>query len=216
MRAEQHRDPELLLKFANDLDNIPVDVSDPDLAWGSSRNNSLGLPEQRLRKEEALALAARQFGKRSARELGCPNHIQGPLDVLSLGGTELGNSPPLSAGGARHKIPSCEAEAGETGAGLGHVTDFAISPRGAVAQNSDCSGFDRDQTQCSAHQRCLAGPVRAKHGDELSLFNRERDGRKNVSAAKIDRNFVERKCAHISPPERAWSSASSCDVIHCW
>jgi hypothetical protein len=68
-------------------------------------------------------------------------------------------------------------------------------------------------TERGAHQRRLAGPVRAQHADEFTVLDHKARRREDVPAAELDRHIVEAQCAHCVGPS-ALSSASSCPIIH--
>jgi hypothetical protein len=88
-----------------------------------------------------------------------------------------------------------------------------MSPRDGLIENADRARRDWRQAERGAHQRGFAGAVGAEHADEFAVLDDEAGGHEDVPAAEPNRNVVEAKSAHRTPPSAA-SSASSCPSIH--
>ena len=90
---------------------------------------------------------------------------------------------------------------------------MSVAARGRAVEHGDGARRDGNETERGAHQRRLAGAVRAQNADEFAVLDVEAGGRENVPAAEPDRYIVEAKRGHYAPPASALSSALSCPII---
>ena len=99
---------------------------------------------------------------------------------------------------------------------LRHIADGGIAAGGRPAQHVDGAAAWRQQAENGAHQRRLAGAVRAEHADELAAPISPGDAFQHDPAAQRQAHIAEFDRVHGTYSGSARSTASSSLSIQDW
>jgi hypothetical protein len=180
---------------------------------------------ERLGEQQALPFAAGSLRQRPPSQIPGADKIKRPID---LGPRRLANHRQAQAMPIDHagdEIPAAQPHAIGHAAGLGHVADSGIAPCGRLAEDADRAAVRGHQPEDPAHQRGLAGAVRAKDTDKLVRGDRQADTGQDDTLAKHQPDIEELDRVHRgawgkSRPVAPWGTArpiaSSWVCIHAW
>ena len=215
MRAEQDGEFQLLLQPPHELDHAAL-VMRVEVHQRLVEQQQARPAEQRLRQQQALALAARGLGQRPRRQLGGTHQVERPGDLAAPGRAHHRRPPAVAADRAGHVGPAAEPQGAHRAACLGHVADQRVAAPGGLLQHADRAAGRDQEAENGAQQGRLAGAVRAEQPDELAVLDREADAGENGAAAQRQRDVGEFDRAQEPDFASASSSASSWPRIHSW
>ena len=212
VRAEQHGQAEFPLQTADKLDHGTL-VAGVQADQRLVKEQETRAPEQGLREEQSLALAAGHLAKGAPSEVGRTDEAKHPLHVAPPGGVKDRQAPPMPVDSRCNKIPSAQSSGGGDTPGLRHVTDRSVSAGNRCTQDVDDPGGWTEQAEDRAHHRRLPGAVRSEHADERVFGDGKIHLRKDLATAQSERDVMKRDCVQGAGFANAASSASSCAVI---
>src|ERR1700733_130251 len=154
--------------------------------------------DERLAQQPPLTLAARQFADRAARELARAHFVERPVDLAPRRLVERDEAEAAADRRAGDDVPAGQPQACDGPADLWDITDRSVTAGDRAVEYADRARGDRNEAKRGAHERRLAGAVRAQHTDEFGLLDYEAGGREDIPAAEPDRHMVELERAHDS------------------
>jgi hypothetical protein len=88
-------------------------------------------------------------------------------------------------------VPGGQPQACKCPADLRDVADLGVAARHRAPKHRDLARAQGNETKRGAHERRLAGAIRAQHADEFPFLDREADRREDTPAAEPDRHTVK-------------------------
>ena len=122
----------------------------------------------------------------------------------------------MAVDAAGDEIPAAQPQLRQRAADLRHVADGGIAARRRAAEHADGAAARRQQAEDGAHQRRLAGAVRAEHADELAVADRQTDVGQDGAAAERQASRRENSMAFTIAARQRLVDASSSLIIQSW
>src|SRR5205085_6696478 len=96
-----------------------------------------------------------------------------PLFGVAAAPARAGEAPLVAVEAEAHHVHAPDAQPGVEAAPLGQVADLGVALARTAPEHGQRARRKRDETEHGFHERRLAGPVRAEHGDEGARMHRE-------------------------------------------
>ena len=215
MRAEQHGDAELLLKPADQHDNIVL-VAQIEADQRLVEQQEARAAEQGLRQQQALPFAAGDFAEGPPRQCACANEVERAAHLVAPRGVEKRQSPAMPVHRPGQEVLAGQPNRADRAVPLRHVADGGVAAASRLAEDADRAGARRDGAQDRPQQRRLAAAVGAQHADELRGPDRQRDVLQDDARAIGERHVRQLDRVHRPAGDSAVSSASSWPSIQLW
>src|SRR5277367_956783 len=170
--AEQDRDLEVVADASGDFDHVLL-MRRIERDQRPVEHHEARLADEGLAQQHELALAAGQFADRAAGEVAGPHFVERPVDLAPRRPVETDETEPAADRCRGDDVPAPDPEARHRQAGLRHVADKGVAARRRATEHRDGPRSDGNEAERSAHQRRLAGPVRAQHADKFAVLDVE-------------------------------------------
>ena len=176
------------------------------------QEEELRSPNERLRDEESLLLAAGERAERTFRvALGSDERDRLAYACrLGIGAeSRQRHAPAVAVEPESHEVDAADPRGRVERPALREVADRRIRRAGRAAEHADVAARERQQPERDLEQRRLPGAVGPEHGDERTGLHRQRDLCPDDAAAEPDLGARDLEGGGHRAVARA-SAAASC------